>query len=68
MDKKLDEMSTALMSKFSLMLAQFQSGLNLTSLSGDSAVPGYSGCHTEPPFLQKSRLHQEPHRPSVSGG
>ena len=52
MDKKLVEMSTALMSKFSLMLAQFQSGPNLTSLSGDSAIPGYSGCHTEPPSLQ----------------
>ena len=34
------------------MLAQFQSGPNLTSLSGDSAVPGYSGCHTEPPSLR----------------
>ena len=51
MDKKLDEMSS-LMSKFSLMLAQFQSGSNLASFSGDSAVPGYSGCHTEPPSLQ----------------
>ena len=52
MDKKLDDMSTALMSKFSLMLAQFQSGSNQSSFSGDSAVPGYSGCHTEPPSLQ----------------
>ena len=45
-------MSTALMSKFSLMLAQFQSGFNQSSVSDDSAVPGYSGCHTEPPSLQ----------------
>ena len=52
MDKKLDEMSTAFMSKLSLMLAQFQSGPNITSFSGDSAVPGYSGCHTESPSLQ----------------
>ena len=52
MDKKLDDMSTALMSKFSLMLAQFQSGSNQSSVSGGSAVPGYSGCHTEPPSLQ----------------
>ena len=52
MDEKLDEMSTYLMSKFSLMLAQFQSGSNLVSFSGDSVVPGYSGCLTEPPSLQ----------------
>ena len=59
-DKKLEDMSTALMSKFSLMLAQFQSGLNQSSFSDDSAVPGYSGCQTEPlslqtPFCTKSR-------------
>ena len=52
MDKKLDEMSTALMSKFSQMLTQFQQGPNIPSFSGDSAVPGYSGYHTEPPSLQ----------------
>ena len=52
MDKKLDDMSTALMSRFSHMLAQFQSGINQPSLSVDSAVPGYSGCQTEPPSLQ----------------
>ena len=34
------------------MLAQFQSGINQTSLSDGSAVPGYSGCQTEPPSLQ----------------
>ena len=34
------------------MLVQFQSGINQTSLSDDSAVPGYSGCQTEPPSLQ----------------
>ena len=42
MDKKLDEMSTALISKFPQMLAQFQPGSNIPSFSGDSAVPGYS--------------------------
>ena len=51
MDKKL-EMSTALMSKLSQMLAQFQPGSNIPSFSGDSTVPGYSGYHTEPPSLQ----------------
>ena len=34
------------------MFAQFQSGINQTSLSADSAVLGYSGCQTEPPSLQ----------------
>ena len=52
MDKKRDEMSTALMSKFSQMLAQFQPGPNIPSFSGDSAVPEYFGYHTEPPSLQ----------------
>ena len=52
MDTKLDEMSTALMSKFSQMLAQFQPGPNIPSFSGDSAVPGYSSYHTEPPSHQ----------------
>ena len=52
MDKKLDDMSTALISRFSLMLAQFQSRINQPFLSGGSAVPGYSGCQTEPPSLQ----------------
>ena len=52
MDKKLDDMSTALMSRFSQMLAQFQSGINQPSFSDDSAVPGCSGCQTEPPSLQ----------------
>ena len=44
-------MSTALMSKFSIMLAQFQSG-HPSSVLDDSVVPGYSGCLTEPPSLQ----------------
>ena len=34
------------------MLARFQSGINQTSISDDSAVSGYSGCQTEPPSLQ----------------
>ena len=52
MDKKLDNMSTALMSRFSQILARFQSVINQLSFSDDSAVPGYSGCQTEPPSLQ----------------
>ena len=39
-DKKHEEISSSLMSKFSSMLAQFQSGFNPTSVSEDSAVPG----------------------------
>ena len=54
-DKKLDEMSSALMSKFSSMLVQFQLGFNPTSVSEDSAVPGYSGCQRSPrPFVLPS--------------
>ena len=34
------------------MLAQFQLGFNPTSFSEDTAVPGYSGCQTEPPSLR----------------
>ena len=52
MDQKLDEMSSALISRFSLMLAQFKAGINQTSFSDDPAVPGYSGSQTEPPSLQ----------------
>ena len=51
-DKKLEDMSSALMSKFSIMLAQFQSGLYPSSVSDETVVPGYSGCLTEPPSLQ----------------
>ena len=40
MDQKLDDMSSALMSRFALMLEQFKLVLNSTSLSGDPAVPG----------------------------
>ena len=52
MDKKLDDMSTALKSRFSRMLTQCQSGTNQPSLSGDSVVQGYCGCQAEPPSLQ----------------
>ena len=60
-DEKLEDMSSALMSKFSSMLAQFQSGFNPSSVSEDSAEPVYSGCLTEPPSLRptistKSRI------------
>ena len=55
MDKKLDNMSTALMSKFAIMLDQFKIGLNNDSLSGDPGVPGPSVSQTEPPSLQEPR-------------
>ena len=53
-DQKLEAMSSSLISKFSSMLAQFQLGLNPTSFSDDSAVPGYSACLSEPPSLLPS--------------
>ena len=53
-DQKLEAMSSSLISKFSSMLAQFQLGLNPTSFSDDSAVPGYSACPLEPPSLLPS--------------
>ena len=34
------------------MLENFQRSLNKTSLADDSAVPGYSACLSEPPFLR----------------
>ena len=42
------------------MLARVQSGINQTSISDDSEIPGYSGCQTEPqsfhtPVCTKSR-------------
>ena len=52
MDQKFDDMSSALMSRFALMLEQFKLGLNSTSLSGDPAVPGPFVSQTEPPSLQ----------------
>ena len=67
MDKKLDEMSTALMSKFSQMLAQFQPGPNIPSFSDDCGT-GVFRLPYGASSPSNSRLHQEPHRPSVSGG
>ena len=52
MNQKFDEISSTLMSRFSVMLAQFQTGINQTSVSDDPAVSGYSGYLTEPPSLQ----------------
>ena len=51
-DKKLDNMSSALMFRFALMLDQFKSWLNTTSFSGDPAVLGPSVSQTELPSLQ----------------
>ena len=50
-DKKIEAMSSSLMSRFSSMLESFQLSLNKTSLADDSAVPGYSTCLSEPPSL-----------------
>ena len=54
MDQKLDNMSSALMSKFASLLDQFKLGLNNASFSGDPEVPGPSVSQTEPPSLQSS--------------
>ena len=51
-DKKIEAMSSSLMSRFSSMLESFQLSLNQTSITDDSAVPGYSACLSEPPFLR----------------
>ena len=52
MNQKFEEMSSTLMSRCSVMLAQFQTGINQTSVSDDPTAPGYSGYQTEPPSLQ----------------
>ena len=52
MFQKLEDMSSALMSRFALMLDQFKAGINQTSFSEDPAVPGPSVSRTEPPSLQ----------------
>ena len=67
MDQKLNDMSTALMSKFSLMLAQFQSGFNQPSFADDCCA-GVFRLPNGASVPSNSRLHQEPNRPSVSGG
>ena len=54
MDQKLDNMSSALMSKFASMLDQFKLGIDIASFSGDPKVPGPSVSQTEPPSLQSS--------------
>ena len=51
-DKKIEAMSSSLMSRFSSRLESFQLSLNQTSLTDDSAVPGYSACLSEPPSLR----------------
>ena len=50
-DKKLDDMSLALMSRFASMFDQFRADFNQTSFAEDPAVPGPSVRHTEPPSL-----------------
>ena len=51
MDKKLEDMSLALMSRSSAMLDQFRAGFNQTSFAEDPAVPRPSVSQTEPPAL-----------------
>ena len=50
-DKKIDDMSVALMTRFATMFEQFRSELTQTSVPGDPVVPGLSVRHTEPPSL-----------------
>ena len=50
-DKKIDNLSDALMSKFSMMFDRLKSELINTSVVGDPAVPGHSVSHTEPSSL-----------------
>ena len=50
-DKKIDDMSLALMSRFASMFEQFRADLNQTSFPVDPAVAGPSVRHTEPPSL-----------------
>ena len=47
-DKKIDNLSDALMSKFSVMFDRLRSDLINPSVAGDPAVPGHSVSHTEP--------------------
>ena len=51
MDRKLEDMSLALMSRFSAMFDQFRADFNQTSFAEDPAVPGPSVRQTEPPSL-----------------
>ena len=51
MDKKLEDMFLALMSRFSAMLDQFRAGFNQTSFAEDPAVPGPSISQMGPPSL-----------------
>ena len=53
-DKKIEAMSSSLISQFSSMLESFQLSLNKPSLTDDSAVPGYSACLSELPSLRPS--------------
>ena len=53
-DKKFDNLSDSLMSKFSLMFDKLRSELIHPSVIGDPAVPRQSVSHTEPPFLPHS--------------
>ena len=51
MDKKLEDMSIALMFRFSAVFDQFRADFNQTSFAEDPAVPGPSVSQTEPPSL-----------------
>ena len=57
MDKKLEDMSLALMSRFSVMFDQFRADFNQTSFAEDPAVPGPSVSQTEPPSLPVVRSY-----------
>ena len=53
-DKKIDDLSSAVMSKFSFMFDRLRSELINSSVAGDPAVPGPSVSHTEPPSLPQT--------------
>ena len=69
MDQKLEEMSLALMSRFSAMFDQLRAGFNQTSFAGDPVVLGPSVSPTDPPSLPHpvSTKSQEGLRFRVSG-
>ena len=59
-DKKFDDLSDSLMSKFPLMFDKLRSELIHPYVVGDPAVPRQSVSHTEPPFLPHSTSTKRP--------
>ena len=59
-DRKIDNLSDSLMSKFSMIFDKLRSELIHPSVVGDPAVPRQSVSHTEPPFLPHSTSTKRP--------